>query len=191
MIPCKQDKVIVDWSSGVLKTHIGESNINRTRAVRDGREPNGVSTREEEMLGKYFVLPPGKPPPPQWRVLDDCAVNPGGNYGRLPSIVQELNASSTQPAILVAGRDPVQPSDLVLPSLVQELNASSTQPANLVAGRDPVQPSELVLPSLVQELNASLTQPANLVAGRDPVQPSELVLLSLAQENVVAPESAD
>ena len=37
VILCEQDAVIVDWSSGVLKTNVGES--------------RGVSVRGEEMLG--------------------------------------------------------------------------------------------------------------------------------------------
>ena len=47
VIQCEKDDVIVDWSSGVLKTNIGESNSNRTREGRDRREPIGVSAREE------------------------------------------------------------------------------------------------------------------------------------------------
>ena len=111
--------------------------IEREHLLRDGREPRRVSTREEEMLGEYFVLPPGTPPSSQWGVLDNCAVNPGGNRVGLPSIVLEnKNASSMKPAlILVVGRDPDQDIDLVLSSFVQELNASSTKPAKFTLGQ--------------------------------------------------------
>ena len=51
VIPCDQDAVIVDWSSGVLKSNVQE--------CRDGRKTDKVNSREEEILGKYFVLPPG------------------------------------------------------------------------------------------------------------------------------------
>ena len=85
MIPCKQDDGIVDWSSGVLKTNVGESKS---------------GTREEEMLGEYFVLPPGTPPSSQWRVLEDFAVVPGGNSVGLPSMVMKPTRN------LVPGRDP-------------------------------------------------------------------------------------
>jgi hypothetical protein len=175
VIPCEQDDVIVDWSSGVLKTNVGESNVNKTSEFRDGRVPSGVRAREEEMLGEYFVLPPGTPPSSQWKVLDDCAVVPGGNRVGLPSIVLEnKNASSIKPAKLVAGREPVHDIDLVLPSFVQELNASSIKPATLVAGRVPLHDIDLVLPSFVQE-NVSAKEPAKLVAVRAPEMASSIV----------------
>ena len=106
VIPCEKDDVIVDWSSGILKTNVGESRV--------------VSVREEEMLGEYFVMPPGTPPPSQWRVLEDCVVVPGGNQARLPNIVQKSKVSikEQEPTSLVAGRAPVQDTNLVLPSFV-------------------------------------------------------------------------
>jgi hypothetical protein len=71
----------------------------------------------------------------------------------LPSIVLERgNASASTPANLVAGREPVYPTDLVLQSLVQELNVSASTPAKLVASREPFRLIDLVLPSLVLEI---------------------------------------
>jgi hypothetical protein len=186
LIPCEQDDVIVDWSSGVLKTNVGESNVNMTSEFKDGRVPSRVRAREEEMLGEYFVLPPGTPPSSQWRVLDDCAVVPGGNCMGLPSIVLENKiASSMEPAkSLVAGREPVHDKQLVLPSFVQDQNSSSMKPAKLlVAGREPVHDKQLVLPSFVQDQNSSSLKPAKLlVAGREPVHDKQLVLPSFVQD---------
>ena len=129
-IPCKQDDLIIDWSNGVLKTNVGE--------------PSGVSARGEELLGEYFVMPPGTPPPSQWRVLEDCVVVPGGNHARLPNIVQKPNVSikEQEPASLVAVRAPVQDTNLVLPSFVLDtVSRKEQEPASLVAVRAPVQES--------------------------------------------------
>ena len=35
----------------------------------DGREPGKVGSHAKDMLSEYFVLPPGTPTVPQWRVL--------------------------------------------------------------------------------------------------------------------------
>jgi hypothetical protein len=160
LIPCERENIIVDWSSGLLESNVGEP-----RTGIESRDP-GVRveigkcrTQADEMLGEYFVLPPGTPPESQWRVIDDSAFVPSVESLELPSIIRESNSSMIEPAIDVAGRAPGMATSS-LPSIVRESNSSMREPAIDVAGRAPGMATSTT--------NSSLREPAIDVAGRAP-----------------------
>jgi hypothetical protein len=167
LIPCERENIIVDWSSGLLESNVGEP-----RTGIESRDP-GVRveigkcrTQADEMLGEYFVLPPGTPPESQWRVIDDSAFVPSVESLELPSIIRESNSSMIEPAIDVAGRAPGMATSS-LPSIIRESNSSLREPAIDVAGRAPGMATSS-LPSIVRESNSSMREPAIDVAGRAP-----------------------
>ena len=60
-MPIDHDQLVVDWSSGVVKTNIGER-ILPEESARGGTTTDRSRQQAEELLGKLFELPEGLPP---------------------------------------------------------------------------------------------------------------------------------
>ena len=62
LVQMDPDELVVDWSSGVVETNIGE------RVGTDRSRQHA-----EELLGELFELPEGLPPEAPWQVIGSSA----------------------------------------------------------------------------------------------------------------------
>ena len=79
-VPMDHDELVVDWSSGVVETNVGEGIITEESTTDRSRQ------QAEELLGKLFELPEGLPPEAPWRVI--------GSSAGLPTVI--LNQKGNQ-----------------------------------------------------------------------------------------------
>ena len=70
LVPMDPDELVVDWSSGVVETNIGER-ITPEESERVGTDRS--RQHAEELLGELFDLPEGLPPEAPWRVIGSSA----------------------------------------------------------------------------------------------------------------------
>ena len=72
LVPYGKDDVVVDWSSGEIKTNVGDLQAqmaeNSTGEIRDS---NRARQQAEDILGKRFVVRGGWPPTVPWIVYHE------------------------------------------------------------------------------------------------------------------------
>ena len=71
IIPPDVDEVVVNWSSGVVKTNVGDATDSFVSdVIRNGKDSERARKQANDILGKSFIPPKGFPPVITQRVRD-------------------------------------------------------------------------------------------------------------------------